>query len=115
MAKTIRDIIAEKSELLRNVEQLGPGKASEELVELCSLLSSLKKYVVEKNYWYNIQRQNMLKEHGKGVLAKIHAEASAEWKDWQEAKAQEEALEELIRSIKYYLRGAEKEIKEFTQ
>ena len=115
MAGTIREMITEKSELLRHIEQLGPHKAAEELVELCSLLSSLKKHVVDQNYWYNIKRQELLREHTKAAQAKIHAEASAEWRNWQEAKAQEEALEELIRSVKYYLRSASDELREFTR
>lgn len=111
MPETIRDIIKLESEELRYVEQLGPIKASEKLVKLASLLASLNAYIAEKRYWYNIKRQELLKEHGTAVKARIHAEATPEWKELNEAAAQGEALEEIIRSVKYYLRAAGEELK----
>lgn len=106
---TIRELITEKSNLLRNVDQLGPDKASEELVALSSLLSSLNKEIVEAQYWYNIKRQELLKEHGTAAKAKIYAEASEEWKQWQDRVQQKDAIVELIRAIKYYLTNAKEE------
>lgn len=111
MAESIRDIIRAKSEALRFVDQLGPAKASEELVSLSSLLASLNAYIGEKQYWYNMKNQALLLEFGTAAKAKIHAQASQEWKEWNDAVLQKEALEELIRSVKYYLRSAENEQK----
>ena len=109
MANTIRDIIRLKSETLREVEKIGPQKASEELVNLSSLLSSLNAYISDKNYAYNVKYQDLLLEHTVAAKAKIHAEASLEWKELDAAKMQKEALKELIGSLKYYCRAAEEE------
>jgi predicted transcriptional regulator len=111
MAKTIREIIKEKSEALRFVDQLGPLKASEELVALSSLLSSLNAHVIEKQFLYNQCREVLRTEKTSASDAKISAEATLEWKEWQEAKQQGKALEELIRSVKYYLRASGEEQK----
>lgn len=115
MEESIRSLITEKSLEIREIGQVGPHRAAEILVELSSLLSSLNREIVESNYWYNLKKQELLKELGVVGKAKIHAEATQEWRDWQERKLQKEALEELIRSVKYYLRSAESELKEFTK
>jgi len=111
MAQTIREVITEKSLLLRDIDTLGPAQAAKELVELSSLLSSLNKETSDANYWLNIKKMELLKEHGTAAKAKIYAEASPEWKDWNERVMQGKAVEEMIRAIKYYLRAAEEEYK----
>jgi len=109
---TLREIIRQKSEELRFVDQIGPHKASEELVSLSSLLASLNAYIVERKYWYNAKRQEIRRTEKSAADAKIFAEATTEWKEWQEAEAQKDALKQLIASIKYYLRTAEEEMRE---
>lgn len=110
--KTIREIIKEKSDEFRFVEQLGPSKAEEELVKLSSLWASLNKEKVEARYWYNIKRQEIRKMAKSAADAKIEAEASKEWKDWQDREEISKALKDLISSVKYYIRGARDEKKE---
>ena len=106
---TIREIIQEKSEALRFPEQLSPHKASQELVALSSLMASLNKEIGEARYWYNTKLQELLKEHGSAAKAKIFGEASKEWKDWNDRVMQKEALVELHRSLKYFLKNASEE------
>ena len=106
---TIREMIAEKSALLRNVDKLGPHKAAEELVELASLLSSLNAETVEKQYILNQKRVELLQEAKSVAKARLMAEATIEWKDFMDRVVQREALEELLRAVKYYLRASEKE------
>jgi len=50
MPKNIREIVEEKALLLRDVDGLGPGKASEELVELSSLLASINRECADKRW-----------------------------------------------------------------
>lgn len=107
--KTIRDIINEKSNALKNVDALGPTKASEELVALSSLLASLNSYIVEKHFAYNLRVQEMRRINKTAADAKIASEASKEWKEWNEATAQKEALIELIRAVKFYLKASVEE------
>ena len=117
MAMTIRELIKEKSELLREVDKLGPVKAAEELVELASLLSSLNAETTEKHFILNQKKVELLngsKFQGKPnsvALAKMLSEATQEYKDWLDRFMQGKALEEMIRSLKYYLRQASEEIK----
>ena len=57
---TIREIIKEKSNLLRAVDALGPHKAAEELVELASLIASLNAETVKyyKGFWLRYKITN---------------------------------------------------------
>ena len=111
MAQSIREIIKEKSDELRNVSSLGPTKASEELVVLTSLLSTLNEYISEKRFWLNTLRMQKLEELKVAVKAKMAAEASQEWRDFYEADMQKEALTELIRSLKVYIKNAGEELR----
>lgn len=109
---TIREIISKKSEELRDIDSLSPTKASEELVSLSSLLASLLKHISEADFWYRIKLKDMLLEHGTAAKAKIHAEASPEWNSVNEAKAQQIALIEMIRSLKFYIKASSEEMRE---
>lgn len=102
--KSIRDIIHEKSESLRDMDALGPAKAAEELVEISALLASINKEVTERNYGYNLLCRTKLAETKVAAKAKIEAQASEEWKDWQMAIGYQKAALEIIRALKYYLR-----------
>jgi len=113
--KTIRDLIKSKSELLRDIDKLGPATASEELVQLASLLSSLNAEIVEKQFILNQKKVELLAEAKSVAKAKLLAEATTEWREWFERISQRDALEELIRSVKYFLRSAESEQREFTR
>ena len=113
--KTIRDLIKEKSELLRDIDKLGPATASEELVQLASLLSSLNAEIVEKQFILNQKKVELLEEAKSVAKARMLAEATPEWKEFMERIMQREALEELLRAVKYYLRAAEHEQREFTR
>ena len=112
MAESIREIIKKKSEELRFVDQLGPARASEELVALSSLLASLNAYIGERAYWYNVKRVELLEQHKTAAKANIYAQATPEWKELNEASMQNAALMELIRAVKYYLKNAESEKRE---
>lgn len=110
--KTIRETIKEKSDLLRDINKLGIGAASEILVELSSLLASLNSEIVEKQFLLNKKRAELLEEHKTVAKAKTLSEASEEWREWYERMMWRDALLELIRSLKYYIRGAIDEYKE---
>ena len=98
--------------LLRDVDALGANKASEILVELSSLLASVGKNCSDKKYWLSLKKVELLKEHGSAAKAIIYAEASQEYRDWNEAEEYRKATIEAIRAIKYYLRNQESEFKE---
>ena len=107
---TIREMIAEKSALLRNVDKLGAQNAAEELVNLASLLSSLNAEIIEKQFILNQKRSELLIEAKSVAKAKMLSESTQEWKDFMDRVAQREALEELLRAVKYYLRAVGNEM-----
>lgn len=110
--KTIRELVEQKSLLLRHPEQLTPEQASRELVELSSLKSSINREASERLYWLNVKRQELRKEHKSAAAARIEADASKEWQSWKEADDFRDAVIEMERSLKYFLRNMEQERKE---
>ena|ERR1700748_603490 len=109
---TIREIIQQKAELLKDVDALGPAKASEELVSLSALLASVNKEVTDRNFAYNVLVKDTLAKENVAAKAKIIAQASKEWKDWMEAIGYQKATLDMIRALKYYLRRVEDEARE---
>jgi len=112
VAESIRDTIKKLSEEAGHVDQLGPHRVSEILVELSSLMASLNSYLVEKQYWLNVKRQELLTEHKTVAKARLMADSTEEWKAWMEGVYQREALLELLRALKYYLRNSADEKRE---
>jgi hypothetical protein len=109
---TIREIIDEKLKELRDIDSLGPVKASELIVELSSLLASINKEVADREWVVNILKMKYLAETGVVGQATIKTNASQEYKEWKEALAYQKAVLDNIRSLKYYLRRAENETQE---
>ena len=109
--ETIRQMIVSRSEELRGVTELSPQRVAEILIELSSLLASLNAHIAEKKYIYNVLLDMKLTELEVASKAKISAQASNEWREMNEAELQKEALEETIRSGKYFLRAQESEYK----
>src|SRR3990167_6635963 len=107
--QNIRQMIVSRSEELRGVTELSPQRVAEILIELSSLLASLNAHIAEKKYLYNVLLDTKLTELGVASKAKISAQASLEWKEMNEVEMQKEALEETIRSGKYFLRSKEEE------
>ena len=110
--QTIRELVEVKLLELRDIDALGAHKASEVLVELSSLLASIGKECSDRKYWLSLKKVELLKEHGSAAKAVIYAEATQEFKDWQEAEEYRKATIESMRAIKYYLRNQEIELRE---
>lgn len=111
MPKNIREIVEEKALLLRDVDGLGPGKASEELVELSSLLASINRECADKRWVLGVKKVQLLGEHKTASKAMIYAEGSEEYKGWLTAEEYRKAVLQMMQAIKYYLRNAESEFK----
>lgn len=109
---TIRELADKKIELFRDLDSLQPAQIAQEVVELSSLWASVNKELIDRKCWYAEKKKQLLVEHGKGVLATIHAEASPEYRAMIEAEAYSKSIQEMIRSAKYYLRLNESEMRE---
>lgn len=101
---SIRQMIQERSERLRNASSLSPHDIANILLELTSLLSSLNAQIEEASYWYRVLLDKNMGD-GSAARAKVKSEASEEFRKVQEQKAQKEALVELIRAAKYAIRA----------
>lgn len=109
--KTIRDLVEE-----RRVEvggnDLQPHRARELLRELSALLGNVLAEIRKCDMAYN---QILVKSYGaeeKANRAKIIAETSGEYMAMREARDLKVLVLELIRSLKYQLRGFEEEARE---
>src|SRR3990167_2038938 len=111
MEKSIREIITETSdELRKNIDLLDPIAGARKLVELCSLFSSLNRYIAEAEGKYKERLKEIKDTETSSSAAKIKAEATQEYKLWIGAKYEKEALLELIRSLKYFNRAVQEDI-----
>lgn len=109
MDESIRNIIATKSNEARDVENIGPHRASELSVELASLEANLNKYIVERDFAYRQKKLEFRKQMKSTAEANTHAEATDEYREWQEALMQGKALKSLIGSLRLYVRNAHEE------
>ena|SRR3990167_6834554 len=109
----IREIIKKTSlEIHDNLDLLSPETAARKLVDLASLGSSLNAFIAAKD---KICRQNLNmimrgQEKRNVAAAKIELEATEDFNDLNEAKLQADALGELIKSLKYFVRANERDI-----
>ena len=106
--KNIRTIISEvSSELRDNLDLLDPITASKKLVMLASLKSSLNAYIARydevcrKKFYEILQSQ----EKRNVASAKVELEATDEAIELNAAKLQNDALKELIASLKYFVKA----------
>ena|SRR3990167_2252008 len=103
--KNIRTIISEvSSELRDNLDLLDSVSASKKLVMLASLKSSLNAYIAKydgicRQKFYEILRSQ---EKRNVASAKVELEATDEAIELNAAKLQNDALKELIASLKYF-------------
>jgi len=112
---TIREKITQHSDRLQDTGTLTPHEAANILVELSALGSSLNAEIVASQADFNEHRKEVRDKHKSAVDAKIEAEAGSLWRGWQERKAQRDALVELIRSVKFYLKVAQIEYSEWNK
>ena len=104
---------------IKEVEELmakgvGPTAMSAKLVRLSSLLSLLNAKITEADIAYRKQRNDILDRCNSVAQAKVKVEATPEWGELMRLLNKKEALFELIRSIKYYIKSATLEYGEGT-
>ena len=108
---TLRDLIKQETAGLLSVEKLGPHIAAERLVALTSLLATLGAEIALKRAKYADVRLVALLASKSAAEAKIRAEATPQFNEWVEREEMRKALIEIVRSLKYYLRQQEDEVR----
>lgn len=109
---SIRDIINQRQIECRNSEQLFPERASQILVELSAILGNINSEILEREIAYNKRLLSCYEKESKANRAKILAETSEEYIALREAKNAEVCAVEMIRSLKYFLKVREEELRQ---
>ena len=109
----IKPIVEERGKELRNDDSFDPQTLALKIIELSSWWASVNKEVVEREYSFNVLLKELLLANDNVVArAKVHAKATKEYKDWQEALSFSKSIQEIIRGGRRYTRLAEEELRE---
>ncbi len=108
---TIRDIIKDRQNEVRESKDLMPDRAAEVLVEITSLLGNCNDEIRKRDMEYNRVLLRCYESETKANRAKIQAESTEEYNLKREARDSKELCIELIRSLKFFLRAKEEEMR----
>ena len=108
---TIRELIDTRRLEIQNSTALTPERAAQILVELSALYGTINEEIRKRDMEYNKVLLKCLEEETKANRAKIRAEISDEYQAKRIARDTKEVCEEMIRSLKYYLRSEEDELR----
>ena len=108
--KTITQIIEEfQSEVSK--DNLTPERAAEILKTMSALLGNINSEIRKRDRAYKLVLLDCYNKEAKANRAKIIAETSDEYEAAKVARDTKELVIEMIRSLKYYLKGFEEEFK----
>lgn len=93
---------------------LPPQRAAEILTYLSSLYGNILDEVQRRQMKYNKRIMEIYDQEQKANRAKIKAETTKEYKKLLEARNADKLCQELIRSLKYYLKSKSSEWNEFS-
>ena len=105
-----RELIKERQLEVRS-QDLQPGRAAEILNELSSLIGTINDRIRECDVVYNQVLLKALQSSEKASHAKIGAETTPEYVSKREARDTKEVAIEMIRSLKYFLKAKEDEMR----
>lgn len=109
-ALTIRDMV-EKIRVEAGTENLQPPRGADLLRTLTSLLGNLNARIRETDMTYKKKLLQCYAQEEKANRAKIVAETTQEYLEMREARDLKELAIEITRSLKYFLRCWEEELK----
>lgn len=105
---SIRDIIKNFQAEIRD-KDLQPDRAAEILAKSAALMGNVNDEIRKRGMVYNQKLLEVLDQNKSVAKAKVIAETTTEYESYLEAKNTKEALLELIRSLKYFLKAKEDE------
>ena len=111
MATSVRGLIHDIQKELRDSGELLPDRASELLTRLTALLGNVNDEIREADAIYASVLLTCLQSDEAASRAKIRAETTPEYLRKREARDVKELTLEMIRSLKYYLRSKEEEMR----
>lgn len=108
---TVRERVHSAQREIRDGGELLPQRAAQLLMELTALLGNCFEEIREADHAYAVVLLHELRTAEKANRAKIQAETSPEYERKREARDTRELVQELIGSLKYYLRSLEAEMR----
>lgn len=107
---TIREMVRAIEKEVRDTD-LQPSRAAELLMKATALLGNCAAEIREADHDYAVVLLGHLDTDEAANRARIRAEISPEYKRKREAKDTREVVVELVRSLKYFLKAAEEEMR----
>ena len=108
---TVRDLIKSMQSEIRDTADLLPSRAAELLTKLTALLGNCNDEIREADHAYAVVLLQFLDADEAANRARIRAETSMPFLRKREARDTKELVIELIRSLKYFLKAKEEEMR----
>lgn len=108
---TVRELVRKAQVEIRETPDLQPDRAAELLMILTSLMGNCADEIREADSAFAVVLLQHLDVEEKANRARIRAEISPEYQRKREARDTKELVIELVRSLKYFLRAKEEEMR----
>ncbi len=108
---TVRDMVRQIQVEVRDASDLMPSRAAELLTKLTALMGNCNDEIREADQQYAVCLLGHLQQEAKANRARICAEISPEYQRKREARDTKELVIELVRSLKYFLKAKEEEMR----
>lgn len=109
--QTVRGLVREMQREILNTADLSPDRAAELMNRLTALIGNCNDEIREADAEYAAVLFGFLESAEKANRAKIRAETSPAYQRKREARDTKELTIELVRSLKYFLRSKEEEMR----
>ena len=110
MSLSVRDLVKSYQREIQQTADLQPDRAADLLMKLSALMGNVLDEITEADSEYAVTLLHLLDTEKKANRARIRAEISAEFRRKSEARNTQKLVEELTRSLKYYLRAKSEEM-----
>ena len=107
---TIRDMVKAMQVEIRDTD-LQPSRAADLLTRLTALMGNVNDEIRIADQEYALCLLGHLQQEEKANRAKIQAEVSPQYQRKREARDTKELVIELVRSLKYFLKAKEEEMR----
>lgn len=108
---SVRELIKQMQTEIRGVSDLQPTRAAELLLKLTALLGNCADEIREADHAYAVVLLQFLDADEAANRARIRAETSLPFLRKREARDTRELAVELVRSLKYFLKSKEEEMR----
>lgn len=108
---SVRELIKAMQQEVRDTADLLPDRAAQLLMKLTALIGNCNDEIREADHAYSVVLLQFLDADEAANRARIRAETSLPFLRKQEARATKELVIELVRSLKYFLKSKEEEMR----